>query len=226
MTIKKIALGGLSVTMLATSSLANAGDIEGNIAIASDYVFRGVSQTNEELSISGGFDYSFDNGFYLGTWGSNVDFGGPASSELDLYGGYAFDISEGVSIDLTYAYYNYAGNTSALNYSEFIGSVSFGDISLGLVYSPDYFGSDSDAFVFNVDYSIGLAENFGLDLHVGYTTTDEEGIAAPGDDYVDYSVALTTSGAGLDFALTFYGTDIDDIDVADDRLVFSASKAF
>jgi len=48
MTIKKIALGGLTATMLATSTLSSAGEIEGNVALATDYVFRGFSQTIEE----------------------------------------------------------------------------------------------------------------------------------------------------------------------------------
>jgi len=95
-----------------------------------------------------------------------------------------------------------------------------------VVYSPDYFGSDSDAFVVNADYSFSLGSNWGLDLHAGFTTTDEDDIAAPGDSYTDYSIALTTSGAGVDFALTFYGTDVDDVDIADERVVYSISKAF
>jgi len=225
MTIKKIALGGLTATMLATSTLSSAGEIEGNVALATDYVFRGFSQTIEEPAISGGLDYSFENGFYLGTWGSNVDFGGTATAEIDFYGGYGFELAGGSEVDLAYVFYYYSGNTD-LNYSEFQASISFSDISLGLIYSPDYFGSDSDAFVFNADYSFGFAENWALDFHVGYTTTDEDDIAAPGDDYVDYSIALSTSAIGADWALTFYGTDVDDIEIADDRFVLSVGRSF
>jgi len=225
MKYNKLILSSVTAIGLSGGAFAQAGEIEGNVALATDYVFRGVSQTNEEPAISGGLDYGFENGFYLGTWGSNVDFGGPATAEIDFYGGYAFETAGGSEIDLGYVFYYYSGNTD-LNYSELQASISFSDITLGLVYSPDYFGSDSDAFVLNADYSFGFAENWSLDFHVGYTTTDEEGIAAPGDDYVDYSVGLTTSGAGVDWALTFYGTDIDDIDVADDRFVLSVSKSF
>jgi len=226
MNIKKLQISALAAAVLASSNVANAGDIEANVAIATDYVFRGFSQTMEDPAISGGFDYGFESGFYVGIWGSNVNFGGDESAEIDLYAGYGFDVSENVALDFSYVYYNYPGETDALNYSEFHSSVSFNDVSLGLVYSPDYFGSDSDAFIFNIDYSLGLAENWGLDFHAGYTTTDEDDIAAPGDNYVDYSIALTTSGAGVDFALTFYGTDVDDVDNADDRIVFSISKSF
>ena len=229
MNTKKIIISSVAATILASSSLANAGDIEANVALATDYVFRGFSQTNEDPAISGGFDYAFDNGFSIGTWASNVNFGegSNTSSEIDLYAGYGFEVSEGVTVDLSYVYFAYPGETDNFNYSEFLASVSFNDLSLGLVYSPDYFGSDDSAIVLNADYSIGLADNFGLDLHVGYTDADGDDFFDVGESsYIDYSAALTTSGAGVDFSLTFYGTDLSDIDAADDRLVFAISKAF
>ena len=203
-----------------------AGEISGNVALATDYVFRGFSQTNEDPAISGGFDYDFGNGFSVGTWASNVNFGDNTSSEIDLYGGYSFDISEGVSVDLSYVYFAYPGETDALNYSEFHAGLGLGDLGLSLVYSGDYFGSDADALVLNADYSIALGENLGLDLHVGYSDVDEADFFAPGEDsYIDYSIGLSTSAGGVDLALTLYGTDLDDIDAADDRVVFSISKS-
>jgi len=227
MKMKKLVLSLIGVSMLSISAGASAATIEANVGIASDYVFRGFSQTDEEPAISGGFDYGFDNGFYLGTWASNVNFGDDASMEWDLYGGYAFDVSEGVSLDFGYIYYVYPGEQDALNYSEFVASVSFGDLSLGLVYSPDYFGSDADAFVLNGDYSVGLAENWGLDLHVGFSDVDEDDFFDDGEDnYLDWSASLTTSASDIDIALTYYGTDLDDIDAADDRVVLSFSKSF
>jgi len=228
MSISKIAKGITMAAMLASSGLASAGDIEANVTLSTDYVFRGFSQTNEDPAISGGLDYGFEGGFYVGTWLSNVNFGegSNTSTEIDLYAGYGFDVSENVALDFSYVYFVYPGETDSLNYSEFVASVSFSDLSFGLVYSPDYFGSDSDAFVLNADYSLSLNDAWGLDFHVGYTTTDEDGIAVEGDDYIDYSVALTTSGAGVDFALTFFGTDVDDNELADDRLVFSVGKSF
>lgn len=218
----------IAAGVLAGSSAANAGEIEANVSLATDYVFRGFSQTNEDPAISGGFDYGFEGGFYVGVWASNVNFGegSNTSTEIDLYGGYAFDVSEQVSFDFGYVYFTYPGETDSLDYSEFLASVSISGFTLGAVFSPDYFGSDSNAVVINADYSFSLGGAWGLDLHAGFTTTEEDDIAAPGDDYTDYSVAITTSGAGVDFALTFYGTDVDDVDVADERVVFSISKAF
>lgn len=229
MKMKKFALSVVSVGMLSASAAASAASVEANVGLATDYVFRGFSQTSEDPAISGGFDYGFDGGFYLGAWASNVNFGPESntSTEIDLYGGYAFDVSEGVSLDFGYIYFLYPGETDSLNYSEFVASVSFNDLSLGLVYSPDYFGTDSDAFVLNADYSIGLAENWGLDLHVGFSDADDDDFFADGEsNYLDWSAALTTSAADIDIALTYYGTDLDDIDEADDRVVLSFAKSF
>ena len=43
-----------------------------NVGIFSQYVFRGISQTNERPAVQGGFDVSHKSGFYVGTWLSNV----------------------------------------------------------------------------------------------------------------------------------------------------------
>ena len=72
----KVSRAGVAlVALLATAGTAMAeGEWSGNVAMTSDYTWRGVSQSNEDPAIQGGFDYA--NGlFYAGTWASNVDFG-------------------------------------------------------------------------------------------------------------------------------------------------------
>src|SRR5262245_2646296 len=66
----------------------------GNVALTSDYVFRGISQTQGDPAIQGGFDFTTNVGnapFYAGAWASNVDFGSPSAvhvpMELDIYAG-------------------------------------------------------------------------------------------------------------------------------------------
>ena len=256
MTFKKLVMGGVAAAVLASSAVANAGEIEANVALSTDYIFRGISQTNNDPAISGGFDYSFGGGFYVGAWASNVDFGSnletvenaagetvligetsSASTEIDLYAGYVFELAENVELDLGYIYYTYPGDSSSLNYSEFAASISFSDLAFGLTYSPDYFGSDEDAIIFDVDYSVGIAKNLSLDLHAGYTTTDLDETGASIligdtdlDDYVEWSVGLSTAAVGVDFSLTYHDTDIDssvaDVNDAEDRVVFSIGKSF
>mgnify|MGYP003346674428 CR=1 FL=1 len=73
--------------------------LTGNATLVSDYRFRGISQNNGKFSpaIQGGFDWSTDQGFYLGTWASNVNFS-EGSIETDLYGGFKNKINDDYEI--------------------------------------------------------------------------------------------------------------------------------
>lgn len=96
MSVRKIALA-LALTG-ATAGTASAQDITGNVALATDYIFRGVTQTDNGPAISGGFDVEA-GGAYAGVWGSSVDFSDATTMELDLYGGYAWSAG-GFDFDL------------------------------------------------------------------------------------------------------------------------------
>ena len=71
-----------ALLFIGSTSNVNADDsvdaISADLALSTDYLFRFVSQTNEDPALSGGVDWSADNGFYVGVWGSNVDFGDDA----------------------------------------------------------------------------------------------------------------------------------------------------
>src|SRR3546814_12414933 len=97
--------------MLATPAIAESpipGTFAANVALGTDYVFRGISQTDEEPTVQGGFDWSHDSGIYLGIWGSNVDFddGDEAHLETDIYGGWK-PTWNGFTFDVGGIYYLY-----------------------------------------------------------------------------------------------------------------------
>jgi uncharacterized protein (TIGR02001 family) len=83
----------------------------GNVAMASDYSFRGISQTDRKPAIQGGLDLAHPSGIYLGTWGSSVNFGEDLSAgqraqmELDVYGGLRRSVAGLVDLDLNATYY-------------------------------------------------------------------------------------------------------------------------
>jgi len=99
-----------------TSSFFN-GEFSANVAITTDYRFRGVSQTFSDPAIQGGFDWASDL-LYVGVWGSTVDFGedftdpftgesqSGASAEIDLYFGVTPSIGD-LSLDFGFIYYFY-----------------------------------------------------------------------------------------------------------------------
>lgn len=221
----------LGVAIVAGAPMAaSAVEISGNVTMATDYAFRGVSQTEGKGAIQGGFDADFGNGFYLGTWSSNVSYGNN-TQELDVYGGYAFNLSETVSLDLGVVQFIYPG-VSAFNYVEYVATLSVSDFSFGLVYSDDYFGEGGDpATIVSLDYSLGLTDKLSMDFHIGSTMLDQEGYYDEDDEYMDYLVGINYDVADVTLTLAFVGTDIDDETVlgesydSDDRLIFSISKS-
>lgn len=85
-----------------------------NVSLATDYIFRGISQTDHKPTIQGGFDYSHASGFYAGTWASNVAWVDPGykddnSMEWDFYLGYGNSINDDLSYDVGALYYYYPG---------------------------------------------------------------------------------------------------------------------
>ena len=99
--------------MIITAPMLMAEDspheFSANVALSTDYMYRGGSQTNEQPAISGGFDYAHSSGVYAGLWASNVDFGDSANIEIDFYGGIAGEISNGIGWDVGALYYHYPG---------------------------------------------------------------------------------------------------------------------
>jgi uncharacterized protein (TIGR02001 family) len=217
-------------------------EISGNVALTSDYRFRGISQSNDDIAVQGGFDLAWDNGIYIGTWGSTVDFdldssqGLNGSLELDYYIGWASDIGDtGIALDVGYLYYDYPGDSSVLegDYQEIYGSISFWDATVGIHYSDDYYAESGDFMYYYADYSFGFAENFSLDLHIGYNDFDDADVflSDGADSYIDYSVGLTASYWAVDWSLAWVGTDLDGDeyfgldDLVDDTVVFTISKS-
>lgn len=227
--LKEIIIGGgILLTFVAS---AHADELSGNVAIGTDYVYRGISQTEEEATIQGGFDWTSENGIYAGIWASNIAFDGYI--EMDYYIGYGGSINEDVEYDVGFLHYDYPNQDSGhadYNFDEFYGSISFKGITLGLAVTSDFFGeSDSAEYVY-IDYELGLANDFGLAFHYGSQDIDDN--AAFGTpDYSDYSVSVSKSIGGFDLGLTWYDTDLSSTecfggtDLCDSRVVFALSKS-
>lgn len=93
----------------AVASAADAPPVTGNMTIASDYRFRGISQTYLGPAIQGGIDYAHASGVYLGNWNSNVSsvlFAGGSGIEMDFYAGYKKSFGDfGIDVGTIYYYY-------------------------------------------------------------------------------------------------------------------------
>jgi uncharacterized protein (TIGR02001 family) len=202
--------------LLGTTISASAADIAGNVTLASDYRFRGVSQLKGQFSpaIQGGFDFATDIGFYIGTWASNVNFSGGAI-ETDVYGGFKGAINEDVAYDIGVLYYGYPhdnnnGNTN-LPYTEVYGSLTFKGVKFGLNYSDDYFAESGKFYYPYVEYAFDPIENLTLSFHYGYNKFDENQVGLDNEDYYqDWKIQAATKWLGVTWALAYVDTDLDD----------------
>jgi hypothetical protein len=136
----------LAAPLLAT---AETPPVTGNMTIASDYRFRGISQTYLGPAIQGGVDYAHSSGFYLGNWNSNVSsqvYIEGSGIEMDFYGGYRKTFGD-IGIDVGSIYYWYPNAKIAGerfdNWEIYFGA-SWKWLSAKYFYAlSDYFGLNS-----------------------------------------------------------------------------------
>ncbi|MGD9867375.1 MAG: TorF family putative porin [Hyphomicrobiales bacterium] len=137
-------------------------ELSANVALTTDYVFRGISQTDENAAVQGGFDLTYGS-FYAGVWASSLDFGGAdtngdgiadndiADIEIDWYAGFTKSWNS-VDFDLGVIYYTYPNAfdpAAELDFVEFKFGVSYSlwhNVTSGftLYYSPDFTGETGD----------------------------------------------------------------------------------
>ena len=234
--------------MMGSALTASAAEVAGNVTLATDYRFRGISQLTGAFSpaIQGGFDFATEMGFYVGTWASNVNFscmdrdvlggctGGGGAIEVDLYGGFKGTIDEELGYDVGVLYYGYPKDGSDnLDYTEVYGSLSFKGFKFGLNYSDDYFAESGKFYYPYLDYGFDPIENVTLSFHVAYNSFDEAQAFLDGDDnYTDWKIAVSTKQLGVNWGLAYVDTDLDDDETCggNDTLceataVFSISKS-
>lgn len=117
--------------------------ISGSATIASDYRFRGVSQSDQELAVQAGITVAHESGLYVGTWASNLagwgTFGG-ANMELDLIAGYKAALAENAVLDVGLTWYMYPGGADKTDFAEpyvkLTGTAGSATLTAGAAYAP------------------------------------------------------------------------------------------
>jgi len=255
MTHRSIAVvSSIAITTLLV--LASAGDahagVGGSATLTSDYVFRGVSQNNQEPALQAGLEYVADSGVYAGTWGSNVSWlsdltalGVPVSNslELDVYGGYRGKFGDKLNYDVGALYYWYPGDYPAgfnsPNTGEIYAGITvgpFANTTFGAKYSyavTDLFGyADSDGSGY-LDLSANweFVPTWTLNAHGGKQWVEHNEIA----EYADWKLGVTKTFAnGFSAALAYSDTDADEPFytnaygnfLAEDTVVLTVTKTF
>ena len=223
-------------TTPAAPEAAAPGPFTANVTLVNDYRYRGLSQSNFQPAIQGGFDYAHSSGFYVGNWNSSISwisdtastFGNSASApiEMDFYAGFKHEWSKGFAADVGVLQYYYpTSNLSAFatnpNTTELYVAQNFtlnaftGYLKFSYAATP-LFGtlnsSGSNYTDLTVNYDTGV---WGLSLngHVGYQAV--AGRVADGSmsnaslySYTDWKLGMTKDfGSGLAGAVAYVGTN-------------------
>ncbi|MFT6045673.1 MAG: hypothetical protein ACI9WC_001374 [Arenicella sp.] len=212
-------------------------EIRGNAGVVSDYVFRGISQSDESVVAQGGLDVVLPKGFYAGAWASGVDTpwggiynqqAGPEDFEYDVYAGWQWGHESGkFRLDTGVIQYAFSDDPDDLTWSEYyLGATFFKRLRVKASLQVD--GLDFGDY-YEASYRQPLANSFDATAHVGYFDVAERSVRDI-DQYADYSVGVGRPYKGFRFDLTYHRTDRDGraryLDVADDRLVLSIKRDF
>ncbi len=223
-----ISLALLALMPLAAQAQEDDGSgFNWNAAATSEYMFRGISQTDDHPAIQAGAGYSFSNGFYVGAWASNVDFGESTDAEVDTFIGWNGDLTDSVNLDVQLVRYNYVGEPDGADYAynELIGKVSFAEnYSATLGYTNDFLNTDTDSVYVAVGGSWAVGNDFNVTAGLGYTTVDNA--LSTEDGYMDYSVGVNRDFGPVNIALGYVGTDSSGEDLfgddnAEDKFVLT-----
>ena len=213
----------LAAAVLATGMLAadeSEIGISANVAATSNYVWRGMTQTDDSPAIQGGFDLDY-KGVYVGVWGSNISWTGDttASLEADVYAGYANEIAS-FSYDVGYVQYMYPNATDANNFGEAYAKLGY-DFEVVAVGAAYYMGVETDATdpddAWEVSASAPLPMEFSVDAMYG--DYDNAGTY--------YLVGLNKSFGKFDFTLAYTANDGNgDSDLEQDNFVATMGTSF
>ena len=221
---KLLALGAVVVAVsaiapgvaLAADEAPAASPLTFNIGVASEYRYRGISQTRSKPALQGGADYAFANGLYIGTWASTIkwikDAKGGADVEIDIYGGYKGEFAKDAGYDVGVLAYQYPNNglKPSANTTEIYGALNLGQLSVKYSHAVTNlfgFAKSKNSGYLESSLSFELAEGLTLVPHIGYQKVS----GGSNYSYTDYSLTLAKDFSGLVVSAAFVGASTNKI---------------
>ena len=214
------ALIALACAVSTSAQAQSTWSVSGNLALTSDYLFRGLSQTSQDPALQGGVEAAHSTGVYVGAWGSNVNWlsdlsstGSPVSNslEVDAYAGWRGAITDEVKFDGgIYTYYypgDYPHGFTKADTTELYLGVGWGPATLKYSYAlTDTFGfADSEGSDY-VDLSVNweFVPSWTLNAHAGHQRISE----SPSADYSDWKLGVTKGfDHGWSLAIAWFDTN-------------------
>lgn len=204
-----LALAAAPVQAFAQSGGEPAWSVGGSITGATDYVWRGVSQTNEDPALLLDLYAEHESGWYVGASAANVDFGDPEDGmdyELAPYLGWAGELGAGAELDVFVSRVMYPGHSDGydIDYTEVEATLGFAEYyHVGVAYSPDIFNLGEHGLYYNAGAEWPLGESgVTLAVQAGHYDLDDAG----GDSYNDWRVGLSRGFGPLDVELHYTDT--------------------
>jgi uncharacterized protein (TIGR02001 family) len=214
---------------------AHADEWHGYFTAGSDYVFRGISQSNEDPAVQAGLDYAHAGGFFAGLFAASIDYPetpfypDPGNLELDVYLGFGRPAGRDFAWDVALIHYAYPdSDADDPNYQELGFNLHYRDFArLGLTASDDARSGESSGWTAELELRHPLGERLqvsGTLGHYAFARSDWR-------DYEYWDFGLSAVVGPVTFDLRYFGTSSDaetlaGPDLTRDRVVASASVGF
>lgn len=239
MTFKKAVLFAAAAALAGTMSTgaawaadepaASGPKIAFNFGAATDYIFRGVTNTNEKTQGFAGADLTY-NMFYAGVWTSNVDFSEfgdtKTSEEVDLYAGVKPTLGP-INLDIGAIYYGYLRQPkpSNVDYWEFYGKAThaFGPATIGasVYWSPEFTGKTGTGWYYEGNAAYTITPKWSVSGAVGHQSIEA------GGSYTTWNAGVTFAPIGnIALDVRYYDTDVCCIDAYKGRVVAAVKATF
>ena len=212
-----------------------AGEVHGYLTAGTDYVFRGISQSNEDPSVQAGLDYAHAGGFFAGLFVAGIDYpvtpfrADPGDVELDAYAGFGRPAGRDFAWDVALIHYQFPDSEADDDdYQELGLNLHYRDVArIGFTVSGDARTRGSTAWTAELELRRPLGGRFQVSGTLGHYAFD-------GSDWRDYQywdLGVSATAGPVTFDLRYFDTSSEAETVAgpyltDGRVVASASVGF
>lgn len=213
-----------TVTLCIAQISQAESSLTGNIGVTTNYMWRGITKSDDRAAVSSGLDYAHSSGWYIGIWTSSLDGSNSEGNyELNLYTGYGLNAGP-VDFDFGFINYRFPVSWEDADFAEVYIKASIKNFEIGVyntILKEEELKKDK-LYLYDDDYfylsaAFEVRKDLYLDLLIGHNNFDDPTIM----DYNHGVIGLRKN----DFTFTFQKNDLDGID-GDTRWSGSWRKEF